>query len=203
MIWSVRTTLDGLRRLCLVAALTALATVSAHAGGVTTTTTTRNYSVPGMTAKALVGYMLRNPVQGDHGAAFANIRPSYTLDIDTREVSGQCRVRDITVTIRFSMTLPVAANAGQMSSRVRAAWNSFAAFARRHEEAHRASYIGCAKAFLNRAKRETAPSCHGVRSEVRQLFAEAKRACDARQVEFDRQQKRALAGQRLFRMAGF
>lgn len=194
----------GLSRRCAMAAvLVLLDTAPLMASGVTTSTTVRTYPVPGSTAKALVGYMLRNPVQGDHGAAFANIRPSYSLAVETQERGGVCRVRDVHVTIRFSMTLPVAANAAQMSSQVRSAWNSFAAFARRHEEAHRASYIGCANRFVAAAKQETAPGCYTVSSAVRRLFSAAKRDCEVRQVDFDRQQKRVLASQRLFRMAGY
>lgn len=194
-------TRDLTRRLRIVAALVLL--VTPLMGGVVTSTTVRTYDVPGTTAKAVVGHMLRNPVRGDHGAAFANIRPSYTLDIATRENGGQCRIRDITVTIHFSMTLPVAANTEKMSSRLRSAWNSFADFARRHEEAHRTSYIGCANRFVSAAKRQTAMSCHAAISQVRRLFAEARRSCEALQVEFDRREKRVLAGLALFRMAGY
>ena len=190
-------------RVAVAAALVLLGAAPSMAAGVTTSTSVRTYAVPGSTAKALVGYMLRNPIQGDHGAAFANIRPSYSLTVEIRESGGMCRARDVHVNIRFTMTLPVAASTAQMSARVKSAWNSFTAFARQHEEAHRASYVGCANRFIAAAKREKAPRCSAVSSAIRRLFTAARRDCEVRQVEFDRGQKRVLASQRLFRMAGY
>ena len=170
---------------------------------VTSSVENRTHPVPGTTARAVVRHMLRHPFPGDHGAAFANIRPHYRLTLDVGDSGRLCRVEDVGVSIRFVVTLPVAADRARMTGGVRAAWDEFASFARRHEETHKQSYLSCARAFVSRARIATATTCSGLRSEVRRMFDEARRSCEARQVPFDRQQSLAVRRLRLFDMAGY
>ncbi len=170
---------------------------------VTSSVENRTHRVPGVTARAVVDYMLRHPFPGDHGAAFANIRPHYRLSLDVGDTGRLCRVEDVGVGIRFVVTLPVAVDRARMNSRVRAAWDGFASFARRHEETHKQSYLSCARAFVSKARAATATSCGDLRSEVRQMFNEARRSCEARQRPFDRQQSLAVRRLTLFDMAGY
>jgi predicted secreted Zn-dependent protease len=186
----------------LVAAFLLLV-ADAIAAGVTSSVTTRSYNVHGTTARALVRYMQSHAIAGDHGAAFANIRPRYSLDFETEQVGGMCRADDVAVIIRFTLTLPVAVDRGRMSPRVRKAWDSFLAFARRHEEHHRQSYIGCARRFIGTAERQSEASCPMVRRVVRHLFETMRRDCEAMQVQWDRGQRGALRQQSLIRMSGY
>jgi len=190
------------RLLLLSGALVLLGTLPAF-GQVTTTLTTNTYSVPGTTAKAIIRYMQSHPIRGDHGSAFANIRPRYTLSVKTAEKGAICKATDVEVKIHFNLTMPDAADKSRMSRNVRSAWNSFSAFIRNHEEHHRQSYIGCANTFLRAARRETANSCFAVESAVRRMFEKAKRDCEAKQVAWDRTQKGVLKRQSIVRMAGY
>lgn len=165
--------------------------------------TTNTYPVPGTTAKAIVRYMQGHPIRGDHGSAFANIRPRYTLLVDGRENGGICRADEVRVKIHFTLTMPEATGTRQMPARVRSAWDSFSKFIRSHEDSHRRSYVGCAESFVRQARREAAPSCLAVESAVRRLFDRMKRDCEAKQVAWDRTQKGRLNGQALVRMAGY
>jgi predicted secreted Zn-dependent protease len=174
----------------------------AHAQ-VTTSTTTNTYGVPGTTAKQVVQYMQSHPIRGDHGSAFANIRPRYTLTVKTAVSGSICRASKVAVKIHFTLTLPEATGTNRMSKRVRGAWNNFIGFVKRHEEHHRQSYIGCANTFVRAAKRETAPSCSSVEFAVRERFDEMKRDCEAKQVAWDRGQKGALRNQSIVRLAGY
>ena len=170
---------------------------------VTTTMTTNTYGVPGTTAKQIVQYMQSHPIRGDHGSAFANIRPRYTLSVKTAARGAICRAASVGVKIHFVLTLPEATGTRGMSKRVRTAWNGFSSFVKRHEEHHRQSYIGCAKSFVSAAKRETAPSCMAVEAAIRRMFDKHKRDCEAKQVAWDRGQKGALRKQSIVRLAGY
>ncbi len=191
------------RRLTAAGVVFGLVAMLPAVAGVRSSSETRAYKVPGTTAKAVVSYMLRNPFRGDHGGAFANIRPRYKLSVSSRSSGGVCRAMDVDVEIRFVITLPEARDINRMSAKTRSAWRSFAAFAHRHEETHRQSYIGCANRFVAAAMREKAESCHALDAGIRRMFEKSKRDCEARQSGFDRQQKRIVPGLALFNMAGY
>jgi predicted secreted Zn-dependent protease len=182
-------------------ALVAPLTVSIAGAQVKTTTTTRYHSVGGSTAKSLVMSMRSRPVSGDSGAALANIRPYYRLDVATRTSGGTCRASTVALNIRFVMTLPRARSASTMRSSTRSAWNAFASFARRHEQHHRSIYIQCGNSFIAKAKRMTNGSCAALQSSIRRLLEREKRACEGRNRAFDRGEKARLLRLSLFRMA--
>ena len=189
--------------IALVAACSAAGSAAPAVAQVTSSVTTNTYSVPGTTAKSIVRYMQSHPIRGDHGSAFANIRPRYTLTLDSAERGGMCRATEVRVKIHFTLTVPEASQKSRMSGRVRSAWNSFSSFIRSHEDQHRRSYIGCAESFVREAKREKAASCFAIESAIRRLFDRMKRDCEARQVAWDKTQKGRLKGQTLVRMAGY
>lgn len=175
----------------------------AAGGGVTTSTDLRTYPVEGTTALALLRYMDTHPVQGDHGAAYASIHPDYQLSLVTTQRGGMCVPQSVSVNVAFTETVPEAASRGAMNGRTRAAWDSFAAFARAHEAHHKASYIACATAFVVQAKRQSADECFALESSIRGMLAQMKRDCEAKQVPFDRAQARVLVNLRLFTAAQY
>lgn len=171
--------------------------------GVKSSTTTEAYRVSGTTAASLVSYMRNNPYPGDHGDAVANIKPSYSLSIATKDAGAVCRAGSVNLSVRFLMTLPQATNAAGMSPATRGAWNTFVAFARRHEETHRSIYLQCANSFVAKAMRMTSNSCLSLQANIRSAFEAAKRACDLRQRAFDRGQYRSVLSLSLFAMAKY
>lgn len=174
---------------------------AADGGGVTSSTNTRNFRVEGSTATALVRFMNGHPLQGDHGAAYASIHPNYELMLTTRREGAMCVPARVVVHVDFELTLPVAASPGAMSKRTRSAWAGFAAFARAHENHHKASYLGCARAFVGEARRRAASQCFALEADLRGRLATMKRACEAKQAPFDRAQAQILPRLALFAMA--
>ena len=170
------------------------------AAEVKVTVHTRDHLVRGTTAAALVRSMNSNPVRGDHGNAYASIHPTYDLSVKTKERGGQCRA-EVTVRLRFDLTLPKAASPDGMSSRTRSAWNSFANYARKHEAWHQRSYTSCAEGFVSKAKRMAAGQCFALQSDIRTAFNQMKRDCEAKQIAYDRGQRPVVAGMALFSMA--
>jgi predicted secreted Zn-dependent protease len=192
----------GSRGIAALAAASLVLSGEFAAAGVSTSTQTSSYRVGGSTATDLVSYMRYHPFHGDSGAAVANIRPSYSLSVVTSQGGGACRASAVNLRVSFVMTLPSASSAAAMSPATRAAWNSFVAFARRHEERHRAIYLQCANTFVAKAKQMTAGSCLGLNVNIRNLLESQKRACDRLQLAFDRQDAPRVLGLSLFAMAG-
>jgi predicted secreted Zn-dependent protease len=175
-------------------------TTAASPAGVTSDTVYRTHWVGGTTPKTIVSFMRRNPVAGDHGAAYANIRPTYALAFDTATRGGSCRTTDVELDMRFVVTLPGTRNEARMSGRTRSAWRAFVDFARRHELQHRSSYLECGRTLVQQVQAARAGSCGELRREVRRMLETAKRNCDAKQAVFDRAERPRLAGLTLFRL---
>ena len=169
--------------------------------GVSSSTDQHSFVVEGTTAASLVRFMNGHAVSGDHGHAYASIHPDYQLTLATHDAGGICRPSSVDVHVQFDLTLPVAASPGAMSGRTRAAWNSFTAFARVHENHHRVSYLGCASAFVAQARRQSAPSCLALQDQIRQMLYDMKRSCEVKQRPFDQSQSRILRNLALFSMA--
>jgi predicted secreted Zn-dependent protease len=161
------------------------------------------YVVGGTTAASLVAYMRKSPFPGDSGPAVANIRPHYTLSIDTTDNDAVCKPRDIDLDVNFVMTLPEARTPVAFSPSTRSAWDNFVDFAKRHEETHRGIYLDCANDFAAKALQLTAASCASLRESITAMFQAETRACDRRQRAFDRAQYRIVLGLSLFASARY
>jgi predicted secreted Zn-dependent protease len=171
------------------------------AAGVTSSTNSHSFVVQGTTAIQLVRFMNGQAFEGDHGGAYASIHPDYDLRLTARETGGICRPAQVGVHVTFEETLPVAASPGAMSARTRSAWNGFVNFARAHEAHHKASYLGCASAFVAEAKRQSAVSCFELQTDIQQMLREMRRSCETKQRPFDRSQAQVLPRLALFSMA--
>ena len=185
-----------------VAAGLSVATVPADAG-VSSSTTVADYRVDGTTATGLVSYMLNHPLPATVSDSVAHIQPNYSLAVASKEVGGVCKPVSVDLAIRFDIVLPKATQAGAMSRATLAAWNSFAAFARRHEETRRSIYLKCAAEFEAQAMRQVASSCAALEANIHRLLEAEKRACDIRQNDFARVQYRLVLNERLFVLANY
>jgi len=170
---------------------------------VRSSTELRAYVVGGTTAASLVSYMRKDPFPGDSGPAVANIRPHYTLSIDTTYSDAVCKPSNIDLNVNFVMTLPEARTPAAFSPSTRSAWNAFVDFARRHEETHRSIYLDCADDFAAKALQVTASNCTSLRESIAAIFEAETRACERRQRAFDRAQYRIVLGLSLFGSARY
>lgn len=189
------------RRLLLLLVI-GISTIDPVVAGVTSRSVVNSHWVEGTTARAVVSDMARNPFPGDHGAAYANVRPRYDLTVGTAERGGACVAAAIDLHVQFTMTLPKARDESRMTPGTRAAWTRFVAFARRHEETHVGSYLAYARSFAASTIGLVRPTCIEVRLEVHRRFAAMRQTAELAQSAFDRQQAGLLRGLGLFRMAG-
>ena len=195
--WTGR--LRSIVRVALIGAAGVIVVLPAIAG-VTSSTQQQSFVVEGTTASGLVRFLNGHAFEGDHGRAYASVHPDYQLSVTTRESGGMCRPARVDVHVDFDLTLPTADTSG-MSGRVRGAWNGFAAFARAHENHHKQSYLGCAQNFVAQARRQVAPSCFELESDLDLMLYAMKRACEVKQRPFDQSQARVLRYLGLFVLA--
>jgi len=170
-------------------------------GRISQTTEIRDYRVYGTTPRELVSYMRARPFAGDNGPALANIRPRYSLKIETGMHRGQCRIRSVHLSIRFVMSLPRAMDRRRFKRGTAGAWRSFRAFTLRHESVHRRYYLTCARRFLQKARRLTASGCFGMQWKAQSLLDREDRACNRLHDAFDRRDFPRVARMALFRRA--
>lgn len=173
--------------------------------GVTQKTVERSYWVSGKTPRTLVSYMRRNPTRGDRGAAWANIRPRYSLNTVTKKGKKNnrtCAVRSVNMHINFVMTLPRGRTGKGMSRSTLRLWRSFTRFTRAHELKHRNIYMSCARSFAAKARRTPpAASCGRLKTQVNRAMRAAMKACDNKHRAFDKREARRLQRHPLLRAA--
>lgn len=169
--------------------------------GVTQKTSERPYWVSGTTASQLVRYMRRHPTRGDRGAAWANIRPRFSLSLKTRG-RKKCTVRAVNMHIDFLMTLPRGRQTKAMNRSTRRLWRSFTRFTRAHELAHRRIYMKCARKFSSAARKTpAAANCRQLTPRLRRQMFAAMRTCDKQHRAFDRREAKRLRRLPLLRAA--
>ena len=181
--------------------LTLVALTLPAAADIRATTNIHNYHVVGSTSDSLVAYLRSNPFHGPKGPALANIRPTYALNVETREAYGMCSPANVTLNLTFDMTLPKASEA-TMGADTQYAWRTFVNFARKHEETHRAIYLDCARTFLSEAAKLSTSGCESLKAQAAQLLAAENRACDLRQQAFDAKDGPRVLGLALFKSIG-
>lgn len=162
-------------------------------------TNIHNYHVVGQTCESLISSLRNNPFHGPNGPALANIRPTYALDVETREAAGTCSAASVKLDLTFDMTLP-AASESSMAADAQYAWRTFTAFARKHEETHRAIYLDCARTFVAEAEKLSTPDgCDSLKAQAARLLEAQNRACDLRQQAFDKRDGPRVLGLALFK----
>jgi predicted secreted Zn-dependent protease len=156
-----------------------------------TVTTVKYYTVNATTAQSLDQQMIANgPVHGP-GRAYANIvaRPDYSGQL----VQGRsCRLEDFTVRAEFTMTLPKLGAGTKLSPDLKARWDSFQAFVRRHEEGHRDIWIDTMRKAETRISALRAPTCQQLQGMIDGAFQEEWRAGERRQDAYDRADQQKL-----------
>lgn len=159
------------------------------------------YTISGSTAGELLRQMAaRGPsVEGLDAYAITQSTLSHTGNLVAS--GGRCRLQGYRISLDFEITIPRASGLASMSPKVRAAWNTFAAFVKRHEETHRSIWMTCARSLEARIKSMTAGSCDVLDSKVNSALNSAVSACRRKHAAFDRSQRAPLKAQPLVRLA--
>lgn len=150
------------------------------------------YVIAGSTARELDQQMTRRgPIHG-RGRAYANlvVKPDYSGQL----VQGRsCSIRNFKISAHFTMTLPKLASGTKLSTDLKSRWNSFQAFAKRHEEGHRTIWLDSMVKAERRIKGLRVSSCSALDRRIEQVFDEEWQKSERRQDAYDLAEQKKLA----------
>ncbi len=158
------------------------------------------YSISGSDANRIYRQMVsRGPhVAGSRALASTTVKTQHGGSM----VSGtRCRVNKYTIDMQFTIRLPRLASRKALSPRTRKQWDAFAAFVRRHEERHKAIWIGCAVRTEQRIRKLRARSCTTVDRLSAKVIKEEQVRCNKAHDAFDARDQKNLARHPLVRAA--
>ena len=142
------------------------------------------YTISGSNEHSLDQQMARLGPSHRGGKAYATLSVDPTFS--GRLTAGKyCVLRKFAVNAKFVMTLPRLAAGTHLSGATRARWRSFAAFVRRHEERHRAIWLGCLARGEARALKLRLGSCRQLDAAVDKVFKEEWVRCEPLHDAFD------------------
>jgi predicted secreted Zn-dependent protease len=173
-----------------VAVIAGLASIPAEARP-QSTTKYQYYSINGNSALEVYKSMLnRGPrVNGAKAYAATSAQSSQAGFL----VQGQsCRIRNYRVKIDFVIKLPRMTNEGRLPPLIRSKWQQFSTFLKKHEETHRAIWMGCAKEFEGKIASLKSGDCDSLDTQAAQLWDKIRTACDRKHAAFDAAQQKLL-----------
>lgn len=150
------------------------------------------YAVSAKSAAGLFSQMLGSGpvVSGARAFAATYARMGYAGQLVSR--SGKCRVRKFRTRLAFTIRLPRATAVKHMNPSTRKKWRQFSAFVKRHEQRHRAIWLGCARAAEARINRIRASTCAVADNKAAQIYKAEQIKCDRKHRAFDAAEQRRL-----------
>ncbi len=185
---------------------TAVGVSTAFAGGGAvarphSTLTIKYYSISGPDDRSLDQQMARFGPLHRGGKAYATL--SADPKFDGRLVGGKtCQLQHFRVDAKFVMTLPKLAPGVRLSPATAVRWKRFSAFVRRHEDRHRAIWLGCLARGEARALQLRVNDCSRLDAAVEQIFKQEWARCETLHDAWDAEQQVELKSQPLIIAAG-
>jgi predicted secreted Zn-dependent protease len=171
-----------------VAVLLAGAAMARPAGD----TTYDYYTVGGSDAAELHNAMIRRGphLSGKNAYALTTMKSTQT----GRLIQGKtCKVSGYQVNMSFRMKLPKLRDGENLSGAERSRWSAFASFVKKHEETHRAIWLGCANEMERRVRAISAKTCSAWEAAEKKAVAAVVASCNAKHQAFDNAEQRRLA----------
>ncbi len=129
-------------------------------------------------------------VGGRH--AFARTRMRAAITMSMAGPAGRCRMRKVSIGLRFAISLPRPLRLRQMSAPARRRWAAFASRLRRHEQHHCGIWLACARKARRAMLKLTAPSCAALKQRAEATYRKVMDACGKRHDIFDRRERMAV-----------
>lgn len=150
------------------------------------------YKISGDTAASVYLSMLK---RGPHvgGAKAYAATSAESSQRGKLELRNSCRIIDYQYSIAFTIKLPKLADESSLSPAARARWQQFSAFLRKHEETHRAIWMGCAQEIENKVKVLRGRNCNEVDKKAQAIREAIQNACNRKHIAFDAAEQKRLA----------
>ena len=151
-----------------------------------------HYLVAGDTPQRLLASMLSNGPQVGGGRAYASTRMDPRVEISTERIGGQCRIAILNINMNFTIRLPQLKPDQTIGPTLRQIFDRFYAFAKRHEETHRAIWLQCSAEAAALASGTSAATCQEAEVKSLKIVESVSMRCNRRHAEFDAAEQKLL-----------
>lgn len=150
------------------------------------------YKVSGDSAAGVYVSMLkRGPhVKGEKAYAATSAESSQRGKL---ELAKSCRITDYQYSIDFTIRLPKLTDEAALSVSARNRWQQFSSFLRKHEETHRAIWMGCANEIEKKVRALRGRTCDEVDRKAQRIRDQVQNACNRKHAAFDAAEQKKLA----------
>ena len=157
----------------------------------TYTTKYAYYSIKGENAEEVYRAMLSRGPRVNGVKAYAATTATTTQG--GHMAQGQsCRIEDYKLSLDFVIKLPKIRNERVLPARDRKRWQQFAAFLKKHEEQHRAIWLGCAADLERKVKSIRLKNCADADERARKLWERMRASCSKKHNAFDTAEQKRL-----------
>lgn len=150
------------------------------------------YTIKGKSAPDLYNSMIAKGPKVNGAKAYASTSASSSQQ-GKLMLENQCRIVDYKFSINFTIHLPRLNNERNLKPVTRKRWESFSQFLRKHEETHRAIWLGCAQELEDRVKTLRSDNCDEIDKETVKLWDEIQAECNVKHDAFDAAEQKRLA----------
>lgn len=149
------------------------------------------YTVGGDSAQDIYNAMLRKGPKVNGAKAYAATSATTTQDGKLLQ-STSCRIQDYQLKIDFVIKLPRIKNENVLPPKDRSRWQQFSAFLKKHEETHRAIWLGCAADLEKQVKSIKAKTCAEADKKAAALWEKMRNSCSKKHNAFDAAEQKKL-----------
>lgn len=156
---------------------------------------TTYYTISGRSAERLEQQLaLRGPMMQDRRRALASAHLKFDPVVRYGKDGKRCRVQSVQVDVDATMTLPKWRERRRIKGELARYWDSFATFARSHEETH-VRIAEAHAAEMERAIQAIKPTrnCHSLTRRIDGQIARVMRKHNQAQDRFDRSERKRMA----------
>jgi predicted secreted Zn-dependent protease len=150
------------------------------------------YLVMGDSPRSLFASMLSNGPQVAGGRAYASARMDRHIETRTERTRHQCRVATLKINMTFTIHLPQLNPEQTIAPSLRRSFERFYAFAKHHEETHRAIWLQCAAEAEIVARGVAAATCAEAEARSLEIVESVGKRCDRRHAAFDAAEQKLL-----------
>ena len=142
-------------------------------------------------ADVYISMLKRGPhVRGEKAYAATLMESSQSGKL---QQTNSCRMINYKISAEFTIRLPKLADETALSPSVRSRWQQFSGFLRKHEETHRAIWMGCAKEMEARIGALRAGDCEALERKAQAIRDQVQKACTRKHTAFDAAEQKRLA----------
>lgn len=163
-----------------------LAAAPAFAGGLKTSLEYQYYAIDGQTSLQIVASMLQQGPRVNRRHAYATTQTKISHDLDFNG-GGNCEAPDLTLTARFTVTLPRHRSPASMSPAVRGQYNRLMKIVLDHENEHVRLHKACVQRIQGRISQLNKPrSCNEFMWQAKTIVKEEWARCEEQDEALDK-----------------